>query len=111
MKVIPSASIISGILLCLTGLGILAYVSYDNYTGSESVKNLDLVSSTTYTAMPDGNTGLSSVPMGITVTEYLSNSIDPSSRVIFEAMWIPLLILGSYILVHSDYAIITGGRQ
>lgn len=99
----------------MAGLGILAYISYGDYADSESIKNLNLVSSTTYTTVSDGNAGLStglpSIPTSITVTEYLSNSIDPSSRIIFEAMWIPLLILGSYILVHSDYAVITGGRQ
>ena len=102
-------------LLCLAGLGILAYISYGDYADKESVKNLNLVSSTTYATISDDNpglsAGLSSIPTDITVTEYLSNSVDPSSRVIFEAMWIPLLIIGSYILVHSDYAVITGGRQ
>jgi hypothetical protein len=100
-------------VLCLAGLGILSYIQYYAHISNEFVKDGDVISpiksssSTTYYVLSkdDASTAFfPSIPAGIVVTDHITNLVN-SSNLIFEIVWSPLLIMGSYILIHANFVI------
>jgi hypothetical protein len=54
--------------------------------------------------------GLLSIPSKIEIHDYSYYDGMPD-RIISQALWIPMLILGSYILVHSDLSVLVKQRK
>lgn len=54
--------------------------------------------------------GFLSIPLKIEVKDYSYHDGMPD-RIILQALWIPMLILGSYILVHSDLTVLVKQRK
>lgn len=114
-----TASTIVGIVLCLAGLGILSYIQYYAHISNEFVKDGDVISpiksssDTTYYVLSKDymyTTFLPSIPAGVAVTDHIPNLVN-SSNLIFEIVWSPLLIMGSYILIHSNFVIVEAKKQ
>ncbi|HSD05540.1 MAG TPA: hypothetical protein VLB45_07325 [Nitrosopumilaceae archaeon] len=99
----------------------MASLSYDDYVNNAvadvsviSALDQPIQSGTTYVTGSENHvlsTQFPSIPTGITVTENHSNLVNAPNRLVFESLWIPLLIIGSYILVHTDYAVLSGVKQ
>ncbi|HSB56859.1 MAG TPA: hypothetical protein VLD38_03490 [Nitrosopumilaceae archaeon] len=108
-------TIVLALSFCITGIGMIGYLYYSEYTTQQSVQDGDI--STKFVIQNE-------------VTEYeVTNNAIPSPMIlpskiqiidgkneilsvtdIFRVLWIPLLIIGSYILVHSDKSIISKVR-
>jgi hypothetical protein len=101
-------------VLCLAGLGILSYIQYYAHISNEFVKDGDVISpiqspsGTTYYVLSKDDasaTFFPSIPSGIVVTDHIPNLVS-SQNLIFEILWSPLLIMGSYILIHANFVIV-----
>ena len=104
---------------CVTGIGMVGYLYYSDYVGQQSVKDGDI--STKFATQNDvtvyevTNKG---IPLPMILPSQVSIIDDYSDQKnnilsindIFSALWIPLLIIGSYILVHNDKNIVSKVR-
>ena len=115
-----SPVIIIALSLCVTGMGMVGYLYYSDYVEQHTTK--------------DGNISTKFVtPKDVTVYEVTNKDISPNTMIlpsqipimddysdkknnilslddVFSVLWIPLLIIGSYILVHSDKGIVSRVR-
>ena len=120
----PYTGIVLGITFCIVGLTMITYLSYLDYVEQNDFQNDGMnknihisegQTSTTYVVGTHGSTDLLlngplSIPSKIEVKDYSYYDGMPD-RIIFQALWIPMLILGSYILVHSDLAVLVKQRK
>ena len=115
-----SPVIIIALSLCVTGMGMVGYLYYSDYVEQHTTK--------------DGNISTKFVtPKDVTVYEVTNKDISPNTMILpsqisiiddysdkknnilslddlFRVLWIPMLIIGSYILVHSDKAVLSRVR-
>ena len=103
---------------------MLAYLSYLGYVEENDFKNDGInknihisegQTSTTYVVGTQNSNdvfsnGLLSFPSKIQIKDYSYYDVI-SDRMILQTLWIPLLILGSYILVHSDLTVLVKQRK
>ena len=119
----PYTGIVLGITFCIVGLTMITYLSYLDYVEQNDFqndgmnKNIHVSEGQTSTIYVVGthstdilSNGLLSIPSKIEVKDYSYYDGMPD-RIIFQALWIPMLILGSYILVHSDLAVLVKQRK
>ena len=115
-----SPVIIIALSLCVTGMAMGGYLYYSDFVDQHAKK--------------DGNISTKFVtPKDVTVYEITNKDISPNTMILpsqisiiddygdkknnmlslddlFRVLWIPLLIIGSYILVHSDKAVLSRVR-
>lgn len=115
-----SPLIVIAISFCVTGMGMVGYLYYSDYIEQHTAK--------------DGNISTKfATPKDVTVYEVTNKDISPNTMILpsqisiiddysdkknnilslddlFRVLWIPLLIIGSYILVHSDKGIVSRVR-
>lgn len=115
-----SPVIIIAISFCVTGMGMVGYLYYSDFVEQYAER--------------DGNISTKfATPKDVTVYEVSNKDISPNTMVLpsqisiiddysdkknnilslddlFRVLWIPLLIIGSYILVHSDKGIVSRVR-
>ena len=108
------------ISFCVTGMGMVRYLYYSDFVEQYVEK--------------DGNISTKfATPKDVTVYEITNKDISPNTMILpsqisiiddygdkknnilslgdlFRVLWIPLLIIGSYILVHSDKGIVSRVR-
>ncbi|HSF28067.1 MAG TPA: hypothetical protein VLA53_03465 [Nitrosopumilaceae archaeon] len=112
-----SPVIITAISFCVTGIGMVGYLYYSDFVVQD--------------AEVDGNIATKFAPQkDVTVYEVTNKDISPNVMILpsqvsiiddyndkknsilslddlFRALWIPLLIIGSYLLIHSEKGIIS----
>jgi hypothetical protein len=103
---------------------MLAYLSYLGYVEENDFKNDGInknihisegqIGTTYVVGTPSSvnvvSNGLLSMPSKIEIHDY-SYFYGMPDRIIPQALWIPMLILGSYILVHSDLTVLVKQRK
>jgi hypothetical protein len=101
---------------------MISYLSYLDYVvenkpsdGTAEKLRLSKEQSTTYVVeTKDGISifpnSLASMPSRIEISDYSYYGEMPD-RIILQTLWIPMLILGSYILVHSDLNVLVKQRK
>lgn len=110
---------ILAVSFCVTGIGIVGYLYYSDYVEQQSASDGDI--STIFATQKDvtgykithiGTTLPVIIPYKISIMDdqiYQKNNIF-SIDDIFSALWMPLLIIGSYILVHCNKGFVTKVR-
>lgn len=119
----PYTGIVLGITFCIAGLAMITYLSYLGYVEENNLQNNGMdkniriskgQTSTTYVVGTQGSTDISnvflSIPSKIEIRDYSYYDGMPD-RIILQTLWIPMLILGSYILVHSDLTVLVKQRK
>ena len=111
--------IVLALSFCVTGIGMIGYLYYSDYVAQQSVKDGDISTKlatqkdvTVYEVTNKDTPFPMILPLKIQI---IDDQIDEKNKVlsindIFGALWIPLLIIGSYILVHSDKGIVSKVR-
>ena len=114
-----SPVIFLAVAFCVTGIGMVGYLYYSDYmeqqsasAGDTSTKFATQKDVTVYEVTNKGTTLQMIIPSKISI---MDDKIDQKNNIlsiydIFSILWIPLLIIGSYILVHYNKGIVTKVR-
>ena len=114
-----SPLILLAVAFCVTGTGMVVYLYYSDYVEQQSTKDGYISTKfstqkfvTVYEITNKGPTLPMVIPSQISI---MDNYSDQKNNIfsfddVFGALWIPLLIIGSYILVHSDKGIVSKVR-
>ena len=99
---------------------MISYLSYLDYVAEHKLNDgmaeklrLSKGQSTTYVVETKGGifpNSLASMPSRIEISDYSYYGEMPD-RIILQTLWIPMLILGSYILVHNDLTVLVKQRK
>lgn len=102
---------------CVTSMGMVGYLYYLDYVEQQPAKDVGI--STKFVTQKDVtvyeviNKNISPTPMIIpSQIQIIDNYSDQKNNIlslydVFRVLWIPLLIIGSYILVNSDKGIVS----
>jgi hypothetical protein len=102
-----SPIILLAISFCATGSGIGMFLYYSDNVAHQSANNehmsadFDAQKSVTVYQTTSKNTGFSTIPHQISIIDSYEKQDILSYKDMFAVIWVPLLIIGSYILVHS----------
>ena len=114
-----SPLIVLAMSFCVTGISMVGYLYYSDYVERQSVKDGDISTKfatqkdvTVYEITSKGTTLPMILPSQVPIINDYSDQKNNilSINDIFSALWIPLLIIGSYVLVHNDKNIVSKVR-
>ena len=114
-----SPLIVLAMSFCVTGIGIVGYLYYSDYLVQQSARDGDILAKsatqkdvTVYQITTIGSPlpVITQSKTSITEAQFNQKNNIFSIDDIFSALWMPLLIIGSYILVHCNKGFVTKVR-